>query len=69
MTRTEMINWLSGQRGYLCEDDQRAADGIIAALWGNDQPVSAAKRIAAETSFRDPMAGSGIRAMIRLVGE
>jgi hypothetical protein len=69
MTRTETINWLSETRRSLCEEDQRAVDSIIAALWGDDQPVSDAKRIAAETSFRDPMAGGGIRSMVRLVSE
>jgi hypothetical protein len=69
MTRTEAINWLGSQRGYLCEEDRRAVDSIIAALWGSDQPLSDAKRVAAETSFRDPMAGGGIRSMVRLVGE
>ena len=69
MTRTETINWLSENRRGLCEEDQRAVDRITAALWGNDRPLGEARRIAAETTFRDPMAGGGIRAIVKLASE
>lgn len=69
MTRTETINWLSETRARLCEDDQRAVDRIIAALWGNNQPLSDARQVAADHQWRDPMAGGGIRAMVRMAGK